>query len=246
MRQLTLRRLSLIALGGLAVITLVMVLTALGRTRGETTAVPLPAPASTSPAAVESSPAAPAETASPTPSTSVSDDSRPTAVFLGDEFTAGAPWPQLAGEAMGWQVVNLAQAGQGYRAAPPSCDVDPCTPFSGMVGRITEQAPEVVVIAGGDADGDYPLETLATTTLTDLREALPDAQILVLSPLSARSPRPYWLTMHAESLQAAAESADATFVDVSSVAREPASYADQALTPEANTQLASLLVAASE
>lgn len=224
------RRFLLLAL--LAMLTTALVVAALVRSRPNEQAVATPTPGVSTPASTTT------EDATPTPSTLAL-----TAVFLGDRYTEDAAWPQLLGDAKGWQVENLAQAGMGYRVAPNSCETSPCTPFRGMVSRVAALDPDVVVFAGGEADGDYELAPFVAATLDAFRQELPDAQIVVLSPLSAQAPQPYFLRLHAQTLREAAADAGAVYVDASRVVGNASSYAKGALTPDANSALASLVAA---
>lgn len=218
------------ALGLLALVTIGVVVFALMKPRLVTTAA----------ASASAQPSAPAAT-SPTPTPTPSPTLR--AVVLGDGYAVDAAWLRLLGEELGAEVVNLSEDGMGFRVAPRSCQTTPCTPFRGLVPQVVELNPDIVLVTGGEADGDYELKPFVEPLLTDLVTQLPEATIVVLTPPSSESPRPYWLRLHTQTLQDAAPAAGARYVDTSRVVGNAQSYADGALTDAANTALATLVAA---
>lgn len=231
------RRWGLVGLALLALITAVLVGAAVLRPPIVADATPVPTVAKTP--SLTPSPTAGTPSAAPTATTEPAG----TIVVLGDRYTADAAWPVLVGDRSGLRVVNLAQAGMGYITAPQSCEQGPpCTPFRGLLERIRAESPEVLVLAGGEADGDNTLVPFAAPTLSELRQGLPDTRILVLPPPSARSPQPYWLSMHTRVLQEAAESAGVTFVHAAPLVGNSDSYEGGQFTLTACQELSSLVV----
>lgn len=201
------------------------------------TAVPAP----TAPSVL----ALPESMPAPRPSEPAETTSAPrgTIVFIGDRYTAHAAWATMVGERTGLAVVNLAAPGMGYRAVPRSCDPQPCTALRGLVDVIREHAPLAVVVAAGEADGDNTLVPYAEPTLVSLRGGVPETRILVLPPPSARSPQPYWLSMHQRVLERAAAGAGVTFVDTEAIIGDPASYERGRFTLTASQRITELVVA---
>lgn len=171
-------------------------------------------------------------TGTPSPSKSTSPSKTPTspktptptasavqkAVFLGDGFTAagatGKSWATLVSQSKGWQETNLSVAGMGYLATPASCPQPPCSNFAGMVSKVVASKPTVVVVAGGNADGDQDVAPAATSLFKALRAALPDARIIAVSPLSGYSAAPSWLKAHGPSIKAAVTSVQGEYLDL--------------------------------
>lgn len=238
------RRLQFIGLGVLAIVALVLAAAALLRSVPPPTVNATPAPTVTSPASTATPKPTTAAPVTPTPTATQPTEAVVGAVFLGDRYTAGAAWPTHTGAEAGWTVTNLAEPGMGYRVAPRTCAAQPCTPFRGLVAKVAALRPDVVVIAGGEADGDYDLDPYAASTLAEFRRALPDATIVVMPPLSSQSPRPYWLTLHTQTLRAAAGKSGALFVDTSAVTGQSSAFENGALTEKAGAELAKLLAAA--
>ncbi|HZK04661.1 MAG TPA: SGNH/GDSL hydrolase family protein [Actinomycetaceae bacterium] len=170
----------------------------------------------------------------------------PRVAVLGDRYSMDSAWPQILRDEHGWDVVNLSEDGMGYISAPASCAAEPCTNFRGQIERVAASDPEIVVLFGGEADGDLALPEFAVPTLTNLQAAVPNAQILVATPASAQSPWPYWLMMHVQSLREVAGETGVTYVDTTDVVGVAASYADGNLTPEANSALAEIFAAGTD
>lgn len=236
------RRVHYVALALLAVVAIVLSGFALLRSVPQPSVAATPEPTVASPSDTPMATATATTTASPTPTQTAAPALR--AVFLGDRYTAGAQWPEQTGKVAGWTVTNVAEPGMGFRVAPSTCVVLPCSTFRGQVARVAALRPDVVVIAGGEADGDYDLDPYAASTLSELRRALPDATIVVMPPLSSQSPRPYWLTLHTQTLRAAAEKSGALFVDTSAVTGQPSAFENGSVTEKAGVELAKLLAAA--
>ncbi|MGA4508451.1 hypothetical protein ACQB6R_09835 [Propionibacteriaceae bacterium G1746] len=179
----------------------------------------------------------PSASASPTQS-----QAQGTLVVLGDGYSAAASWPRYAGEALGMTVVNMAASGTGYTKAPGSCPVAPCTSFKDSAAKVAAAKPAVVVVVGGEVDGDVPLAADATATLTTLKQAVPQARIVFMTPISSRATHPVWLTTHAETLKTVAADGNAIWIDTSSVVATASSYANGDLTDESSQRIAAQLV----
>lgn len=219
---------------GLCVLAVVaVVLSGLALTRSHsvprTMAAPAPAPEAT-------------PISAPTPAPAPAPAPR-TIVFLGDGYTADSPWPTEVGAALGWHVVNLAESGTGYRVAPSTCRLIPCTSFGKSAPRVAEAQPAAVVIAGGEVDGSSVMKSDVETALRELQKAVPQAEVIVLPPLSSRSTRPEWLIRTEQTVQEAAQQANVTWVDTTSVTADSRAYRSGDLTDQASKDLAGLVVA---
>lgn len=163
-----------------------------------------------------------------------------TVVVIGDSYSIGEDsWVATAAKELGWrEVVNLASPGRGYLTAPRSCEFEPCDRFGGSVETIVGAQPDIVVTMGGTADGDYALEDAPARYFQALREALPDAELVAINPVTGDSPAPYWLTLHAQNIRAAVEAVDGTFVNVG----QPGAGDGETLTPETQDEIARAVV----
>ncbi len=143
----------------------------------------------------------------------------PVAVVLGDRHSRAdldPLWVEQVATELGWsEVVNLSDPGRGYQAAPEECSaVDTCANFSGTIDAVVAADPDLVVTFGGTADGDYDMTEQITSYYTALRRALPDAELIAISPVTSADEAEYWLTMHARNIENAVTSVGGTFVDV--------------------------------
>lgn len=116
----------------------------------------------------------------------------PTAAWLGDSLTEGAEvaeaerFATLTSAAFGWIPANRGRGGTGYLAPGPTGSPEHA-PFTERVAEIVADAPEVVIVSGGNNDAvlgtsDDELRAAVTATIAPLREALPDAAIYVVGP----------------------------------------------------------------
>lgn len=245
-------RLSVIALAALAVVAVALSAAAVLSSRSVTAEPAATTPSDTTQTAPQTSgePADPSAPATTEPGTTepVQETSTPAGgagvvVVIGDSYSVGDPastWVGAAAAELGWgEVVNLASPGRGYVATPRSCDFDPCAPFPGSVPAIVEAGPDVVVTVGGTADGDYGLAEPAEAYFAALREALPDAQLVAIAPVTTEDTAEYWLTMHAQTIGAAVEAVGGTMVD----AGQPGIGDGDSLSAEAQAEIAAAVVA---
>ena len=110
--------------------------------------------------------------------------------------------------------------------------------FVGTVSTIAEAEPDVVVTFGGNADGDYSLADAAGEYFAALRQALPEAAIVALSPVTTEDPAPYFLTLHSRTIRAGVEAVDGTFVDVG----QPGVGDGETLSGEAQAEIAQQVI----
>lgn len=223
-----LRNVGTLSAVGLVILGLIaLVLSGLALTRfRDQEASPASAPAESPVSSPSESPAPPswsaaASSSPPTvsaPSPSTPAQSGPEVVLIGDSFSVGEEadlWVRTAAEELGWgRVTNLSSPGRGYLAAPDACGLETCANFAGSIGLIAELEPDVVVTFGGTADGDYSLADAAAEYFDELRRALPEAELVAISPVTTDESAPYFLTLHGRTIRAGAEAVGGTFVDV--------------------------------
>ncbi|SDS35855.1 SGNH/GDSL hydrolase family protein [Agrococcus carbonis] len=138
----------------------------------------------------------PAASASPTPSATADPTGRPVAVFIGDSYTVGSGtslegtgFPAMLGELRGWEVVNLGISGTGYAMSRDAawCPPGGCVAYAGVIPDAVGHDPDIVVVSGGRNDlaagSPEQLAPAVVDFFTRLRAALPEARIVVTSPL---------------------------------------------------------------
>lgn len=133
----------------------------------------------------------------------------PVAVFIGDDYTAGAGstapanrWTSVVAARLGWTEVNLGFAGTGYLKGDPARGS-----YIESIPDVVAANPAIVIISGGRHDVGEPqaeAKLAMTAFLNELRAALPAPKIVVVSPVWDDDPRPADLTVLATDLLAAA------------------------------------------
>jgi lysophospholipase L1-like esterase len=137
-------------------------------------------------------------------------------VVLGDSFSSetpgvdGAPWPEILGQELGWDVITDAPRGSGY-----------LVPGSGMtvpdrVQQTLDLAPDVVVVAAGVSDLSRPVDDVAAAAeevVVRLRDGLPEGEVVLLSPFSD-GPAGELTTALTVRLEAVAAEQGVAYVDV--------------------------------
>lgn len=174
------------------------------------------------PAAADPGPAASATGPSQSPSATVAAGP---VVFLGDSVAEGksatAPskrWTALVADELGLKEVNLGHARTGYLRVGPegSCGDTACPNFKESVSAVVAAAPSTVIVTGGGNDtggSSKNVSAAVTTTLTELREALPEATIYVVNPWWDLRPEPASLDELTSTVAAAAAEAKVTYLD---------------------------------
>lgn len=167
--------------------------------------------------------------AAPTePTASAAPASRPLAVFVGDSYTAGAGattaslrWTTLVAREAGWTELNQGGVGTGYDtvAETNSCGADYCPAYVQRAMQVIKQAPDVVVVAGGQNDrpalATEPAAVRAAVSETFhlIRQGLPNARIIAVGP-STPTPATPAVTELDSWVQAAADEVDAEYVSL--------------------------------
>jgi lysophospholipase L1-like esterase len=162
----------------------------------------------------------PEATAPPSPEPA---SSLPTALFLGDSYTAGtgltadqlpSRWPTRVSEAMGWQEANFGCNGSGYTARGQRCGNSYVT----RIPLLEDLDPEFVFVSGGVNDflsGEEEVTAAIDQTFTDLRAAFPDAQMFAVGSIFyTGDERPEPLQRLNDAVESAAASVDAEYADI--------------------------------
>ncbi len=163
-------------------------------------------------------------------------------VIIGDVYSdISAPnlWTLTVAEELEWSpVVNISDPGRGYVRAPSSCDIYACSNFRGTISTVAEHNPDIVVTFGGTADGDNDLSTAASEYFAALREALPAAELIAISPVTSEDEVPYFLRLHDQTISAAVEAVDGIFIDVG----QPGVGDGEQLSAEAQDEVAQAII----
>jgi capsular exopolysaccharide synthesis family protein len=172
------------------------------------------------------------------------------AVFIGDSLVAGAggggtTWTGLVSADLGWTDTNLGRGGTGYAtsvrgaAGPNACGLQYCPSFVEMADSAIAVKPDIVVISGGENDGNNTVQAksvqaAATKLFTQLRTGLPNAKIVVLSPLWRATPMPASLLAIAAEVKQAAANTGVTYVDVGNPLQgQPSMFSADGTNPNA-------------
>lgn len=150
----------------------------------------------------------------------------PSAAFIGDSYTAGTGatlgskrWTTLLAQNAGWVEANVGRGGTGYlvTAGKDGCGLDVCPNYAGMIPEAVKSHPAIVVVSGGRNDVSKDPKAVAAAVkefFTTLRASLPDAQIIVTSPVWDATAPPERLAALATVIQTEAQSAKATYLDL--------------------------------
>jgi lysophospholipase L1-like esterase len=142
--------------------------------------------------------------------------------FLGDSYTGGsamdsgesARWPALVSDELELKPLIFAEGGSGY--------VNPGQNggnFADQLPLLVAEDPDVVVVAGGLNDLSRlstdagPVHGAASDLIFELRQELPSAEIVILSPFDHGAPRALLIDL-GDHLRAAANAVGADYVDV--------------------------------
>jgi Lysophospholipase L1 and related esterases len=111
-----------------------------------------------------------------------------TAVFLGDSITLGynvtTPWALMLANRFWWTPVINAVGGTGYLAGPPT--------FRSRVPAVLAANPDIVIVAGGFNDVNFPVVDVGTECGLCLDALASVPTVIVLSPFNGVDrPAPY-------------------------------------------------------
>jgi hypothetical protein len=123
----------------------------------------------------------------------------PTAVFLGDSYTAGAGanrgdrFTTRIAKARGWHEVNLGYGGTGYvgatggELAPVACARYYCPSYTDLIGVVAASNPDIIVVTGGRHDVSFGRTVYwangVKAFFVALHDAAPEARIIATSPI---------------------------------------------------------------
>ncbi len=154
----------------------------------------------------------------------------PIAAFIGDSYTAGAGsqeggFVRLVAADQKWTARNLGRGGTGFTTEPNqdpavaqlACSQDYCESYPEMIPAAAAVSPDVVVVSGGrNSVGRDPeeLRTAIDSFFDELRAALPDARVIVTSPVWDDEPAPDALSDIARWEAEAAASIGAEYVEI--------------------------------
>jgi acyl-CoA thioesterase-1 len=142
------------------------------------------------------------------------------AVFLGDDYTAGAgasqgstKWTDQVATELHLDATVVAEDGAGY--ATRGTDG---TSYLQLVDAVVKARPSLVIVSGGRNDVDQSPDTLrsaAAQLFTRLQQRLPDATIVAVAPWWGDSQHPPKLTKVDDAVQAAVQAiANGKYLDI--------------------------------
>jgi lysophospholipase L1-like esterase len=145
--------------------------------------------------------------------------------FIGDSYSAGVGasthskrWTTIVAKAEGWLETNVAKGGTGYlESSHEGCGLNFCPNYTGVVSEAVAAGPAIVFVAGGRNDVDAPEaeeNEAISAFFSTLRSALPQARIIVVSPVWDDGKPPAALTDMTKVIHREAISVGATFLDV--------------------------------
>ncbi|MGG7466302.1 SGNH/GDSL hydrolase family protein [Plantibacter sp. YIM 135347] len=159
-----------------------------------------------------------ASSSAPVGASSTTTTTAPTVVAIGDSIMDGhgtdadQAWPILVAADNGWSITNLSSDGTGF--LQPG---DDGTTFEAQVQRAAGLDPDIVIISASTNDLDQDADALATATMdtmTSLRAALPNTQIIALSAFWGDTAPSDELDPINGAMQSAAQAVDARWVDI--------------------------------
>lgn len=169
-------------------------------------------------------PSATASTAGGSASAS-SSSAQPIAAFIGDSYTTGAggdgtKWTTLLAQREGWREVNLGYRGTGYGKEfhAANCPEAGCPDYLQVVSRAVAAHPDIVVVSGGrnDITNQGRAASNIPKVFQQLRQELPKARIIAVSPFWDASSYPSSLTRLGSDVRTAVENGGGQYVDVGS------------------------------
>lgn len=230
----------------LALLAVGLSLAAVLQNRPATPARAVPAPTNTLmslPTPTPSTTPTPTPTDSPTSSSpSATPSTKLTSVAIVGDATSLAKgpdgWVERTARALKWQVTNLSAPGMGFTKVASRC-ADRCTTFKGIIPAVADAKPDVVIVFGSMADGDYPIGPESREFFTALRKALPKTTIVALSPVMTKEGQLGWIRLHRNNIKAAVAAVDGRFVDIG----QPA-FRSGALSAKGQEQVSKRVVSA--
>jgi lysophospholipase L1-like esterase len=144
-----------------------------------------------------------------------------TALFIGDDYaTAGGgitnTYARITAKSMGWVLLMDAQAGTGFVANGQQQSSGNGPYFSRLNRDKAVFRPDYVVVTGGRNDGTESsgrVVRAATSYLRSVRQAFPDARLVIVAPFWVDSQPPSTLLALRDAERGLAPSLHAAFID---------------------------------
>ncbi|WP_308467001.1 SGNH/GDSL hydrolase family protein [Rathayibacter soli] len=142
----------------------------------------------------------------------------PVVVAIGDSIMEGhglqpdQAWPAVVAEQYGWDLTNLASDGSGFVTVGNNDDT-----FVDQVAVAVRLHPSIVLISASSNDLGDPEPTVATATATamqELRSDLPNAKIVVVSPVWNETAEPQELATFGQDVANVAASIGAVSLSI--------------------------------
>lgn len=160
----------------------------------------------------------------------------PVAVFIGDSYTTGVggdgtKWTTLLAKSQGWREINIGNRGTGYAQtyAGSECPKSECPNYLQMISKAVSEKPDLVIVSGGRNDLASQPEAVVNIAkiFQQLREQLPKARIIAVSPFWGVSSYPSALADLGAKVRIAVSTASGTYLDVGPVLRNKANLATE-------------------
>lgn len=139
-----------------------------------------------------------------------------TVVAIGDSIMDGhgltqrQSWPEVVARDHGWRLTDLAADGDGFVA-----EGDDGTSFADQVRAAIRLHPSTVILAGSSNDLGMPeaqVESAIRSVTRQLHAALPDAQLIAVSPVWNESAWPAQLDRIAQAVRSAVHAVGGTML----------------------------------
>lgn len=149
---------------------------------------------------------------------SAAPDDREAVAFLGDSYTAGTGassdakrWTTLLSKDQGWRELNYGSGGTNYATAG---ELKNGTPYTERVDKIADAGPDIVIVSTAGNDTDEDQGPGIRKTFTELRKALPDAEIIATSPYYRAGEYPQQLTDLGAEIEEQVKKVDGEYLDI--------------------------------
>lgn len=151
-------------------------------------------------------------------------------VVIGDSYAAGTGaanstlgWVSRLASNQQWALTNLARGGTGYKVsvttnAQKACSLDYCPSFPEMIKDAAGATPDLVIVAGGRNDATIAEATESVAIrdfFTQLRAAVPGAQIVAFNPLWDDGAAPSSIAAIAAAVQGSVTDVGGEYLDAS-------------------------------
>ena len=147
--------------------------------------------------------------------------------FLGDSYTAGSGasatdrrFSSIVASGEGWQEINFGVGGTGF-FNERTTGANPALAYPNRLDSVVDSQPATIIVTGGRNDvGQWnrdskPVADNIESTIRILRQRLPDARIIIVSPMgSAETPAPSAYAAMASVERLSAIAVGAEFIDI--------------------------------